>query len=353
MSTIKQFKIDIDKSKKLLLAAVVLFCISLSLANPVKGTESILISCLNRDKSVTVEQSTDESNIQNNFATNKNCLAVNTLAGLTNQSDPLDNNNQDVLINSNSALATLQENAFLNQTSPITFITQEPRSGLITYTVQENDTLSSIAASFGISTYTLLWANNLKEISIIRPGDELTVLPITGVLHRVKDGQTIGWIAKYYDAETEEIIAFNDLPANGTIQIGEKLIIPDGQIPAPVAPKATYVARTSYSGSGTGVSHSFPYGQCTWYASQKRIVPWSGHAKAWLANSRAYGYKTGTAPQAGAIIVTRESWYGHVGYVEAVKGNWVTFSEMNHLGWGVKSVRTIHINDSVIRGYIY
>jgi len=347
MSTIKQrlkqmFKIDIKKNRKLLLAAVVLFCLSLPLVAP-----------LSKNKSVTIEQSLDELNPQDNFATDKNYLTINTLASLTNQPNSLDNTNQDSFINGNSTLATLQENAFLNQTSPITFISQEARSGLIAYTVQENDTLSSIAASFGISTYTLLWANNLKETSIIRPGDELTVLPVTGVLHRIKDGETIGWIAKYYDAETEEIIAFNNSPADGAIQVGEKLIIPDGQMPVPARPKTTYVASVSYTGSGTGVSRIFPYGQCTWYVSQKKVVPWSGHAKAWLANSQAYGYKTGSAPQVGAIIVTRESWYGHVGYVEAVKGDWVTFSEMNHLGWGVKSVRTIHINDSVIRGYIY
>lgn len=353
MSTIKQFKIDLNKSKRLLLAAVILFCLSLSLVNPVKGMESLLIFCFYKNKSVTIEKSSEEPNFQNDFTVNNNCLAMNALASITSQPESIESTDQSASTDNDANLATLYKNALLNQPVPVTFITQEPRSGLINYTVQENDTVSSIAAFFGISTYTLLWANDLKEYSIIRPGDELVVLPVTGILHRVKDGQTIGWIANYYDAETEEIIAFNNLPADGTIQVGEKLIIPDGQMPVPVSSGTTYVAQQSYTGAGTGSSRNFPYGQCTWYVSQKRYVPWNGHAKAWLANARAYGYKTGTAPQVGAIIVTRESWYGHVGYVEAVRGDWVTFSEMNHLGWGIKSVRTIHINDSVIRGYIY
>lgn len=323
------------------------------MVNPVKGMESLLISCFYKNDSITTEKSSEELISQNNFNVNKNCLAINTFDSPNSQPEPIEDANQNASTDNNIPLYTLHKNALLNQLVPVTFIAQEPRSGLINYTVQENDTISSIAAFFGVSTHTLLWANNLKEYSIIRPGDELIVLPVTGILHRVKNGQTIGWIAEYYDAETEEIIAFNDLPADGTIQVGEKLTIPDGQMPAPAIPQTTYAAKQSYTGAGTGSSRSFPYGQCTWYVSQKRYVPWNGHAKAWLTNARAYGYKTGIAPQVGSIIVTKESWYGHVGYVEAVRGGWVTFSEMNHLGWGIKSVRTIHVNDSVIRGYIY
>lgn len=250
-------------------------------------------------------------------------------------------------------LEALQENALLANLMPVTIISQAPRDEIMTYLVESGDIPSVIAAQYGITTQTLLWANKLKETSLIRPGDELIVLPVSGVLHRVKDGQTIGWIAQYYKADENEIIAFNDLPADGSIQIGQELVIPGGQMPAPARPAPVYVAAVSYSGPGTGQSHNYPYGQCTWYVAQKRYIPWSGHAYTWLAQARQYGWQTGAAPQVGAIIVTRESWYGHVGYVESIQGEWVTFSEMNHLGWGIKDVRTLHINDYRIRGYIY
>jgi surface antigen/transposase-like protein len=358
LRAIKSFKIDIKRNnnERLLLAAVILFCLNWSLANPVKGVEQILLFYLNQNKSVIVEQTQNESRLPpGTSSAGGSYLIANSLASLNIQSDYLDNANQSSSIDEKeSTLAVIQENALLAQTSPITFISQEPRTEIITYVVQQGDTPSSIAASFGITTNTLLWANKLKETSIIRPGDELIILPVSGVLHRVKNGQTIDWIAKHYKAKSEEIIAFNNLPADGSIQIGQKLVIPDGQMPAPARPKPTRIASRSYAGPGTGKSHHFPYGQCTWYVAQKRFVPWSGHAKSWLANARAAGYKTGTIPRRGAIIVTRDNWwYGHVGYVEAVNGNWVTFSEMNYLGWGVKSVRTLHVNDPKIRGYIY
>lgn len=360
MSTIKQllkaifscFKIDILKNKKLLLAAVILFGISWALITPAKEAGQVISLYL--DNKANTEEGLSEIPISmESPSTGDTYLSANTLTSLSIQTDGSDDSEQN-LNKESFSFATLHQSVFLVQNNPVTFISQEPRTGIINYTVQEGNTISGIAASFGISVNTLLWANNLKETSIIRQGDELTVLPVTGVIHRVKSDQTVGWIANYYGAESEEIIALNGLNADGSIHIGEKLVIPDGRMPAPVAPRPIYVAQKTYiTGTGTGKSHNFPYGQCTWYVAQKLIVPWSGHAKSWLTNARAYGRQTGATPRVGSIIVTRESWYGHVGYVEAVNNGWVTFSEMNHVGWGVKSVRTISASDWKIRGYIY
>lgn len=355
---IKRLKTDIASSnKRLLLAAVVLFCLSWFLIMPVKGFEQMLLASFNGRQANMAEQAQDETLfLPENLVNDSDLLAANTLASLTSQATSPNDYDQDLLLEDNG-LMTIQQNALLIQTSPITTISQEPREESISYVVQNGDTLSSVAASFGITLNTLLWANNLKETSLIRPGDELIILPINGLIHRVKDGDTIGAIATKYKANTEKIIAFNDLPADGAIQIGQKLIVPDGQMPISAAP-SRIVSRTYTSGPGTGKSRSFPYGQCTWYVAQKRIVTWSGHAKSWLANAQAAGYQTGAAPQAGAIMVLSEGgWlgrrYGHVAYVEAVRGSWVTISEMNYSCYACKSVRTLNINDARIRGYIY
>jgi LysM repeat protein len=354
---IERFKIDIGrKNKKLLIAAVLLFFISLSIYNPVKGIEKIILPVLSENKPALIKENTKEesTSFANEFLSNSNFLTANSLASLNNQ--PSAQKNQP-FENVGLALATFQEAALLNQTSPLTFISQEDRDGVVSYIVQEGDTISSIAASFGITINTLLWANKLKETSIIRPGDELIILPISGVLHRVKNGETVGNIATKYKANTEKIIAFNDLPADGAIQVGQKLIIPDGQMPRPVS-RSIRIVKNYTVGPGSGKSRSFPYGQCTWYVAQKRVVPWSGHAKSWLTNARAYGYQIGTTPRVGAIVVLTEGgWlgrlYGHVAYVESVNGSWFTISEMNYTCYACKSVRTLKTNDPRIRGYIY
>lgn len=251
-----------------------------------------------------------------------------------------------------SLMTTIGGTSLIASTNPLTFVSQTARQQIITYQVEEGDVPSTIAASFGISTQSLLWANNLSERDYIRPGDKLTVPPVSGVIHKVKSGETVSGIAGKYKADVSKIISFNSLPANGQIQNGQTLIIPDGVI-TPVAPQPrTYAVVTSYQSGNK--SHSFPWGYCTWYVAQKRYVPWAGHAKSWLANARAFGFATGSVPQAGAIVATREGgWWGHVAYVEAVKGDKIVISEMNHIGFGIKSVRVLSIYSRLIRGYIY
>lgn len=111
--------------------------------------------------------------------------------------------------------------------------------GIVLYTVEPGDTVSSIAAQFGITTQTLLWANKLTERSPIRAGQELIILPVSGVQHKVRSGETIGMIARKYQADVNDIIDFNDLPESGDIFVGDTLIVPGGKIIAPPPPPPT------------------------------------------------------------------------------------------------------------------
>jgi len=251
------------------------------------------------------------------------------------------------------------------------------RREAVDYFVQPGDTLSTIAERFGIKTETILWANNLDYLSVIKPGDKLTIPPEDGVIYKVQAGDTLIDIAVRYKADLDKIVAYNQLDANYIVE-GQVLFIPDGIKPAPQP--TSYLASSSspsqpsnssyssslssqqsystYSSQPTirygGGSNRFPYGYCTWYVAQRRGgVPWSGNAGEWLANARAYGYATGSEPVPGAIMVTRESWWGHVAYVESVSGDYVTISEMNYQGYGIVSRRTLNKNDWRIRGYIY
>lgn len=250
------------------------------------------------------------------------------------------------------------KNFLVNPSNPLTTASGESRDEIIIYEVQVGDNPSTIAAYFGITTNTLLWANNLGLWDYIRPGDELKILPVSGVVHKVKSGDTIESIAKKYKANPLEIITFNDLSADGKIEPDQELVVPDGVKYTPIP---TRVYATSYPKSTLG-GHKFPWGQCTWYVATRRYVPWSGHAKQWLANAKARGFQvclgSTCTPQVGAIVSLKgSSWfirrYGHVAYVEKVTSSTITISEMNTIGLGVKSVRVLPKNSWLIRGYIY
>lgn len=146
---------------------------------------------------------------------------VGVFVGLEAQTNHLDS------INTVQQSALLAFNSIENDFSGIA---GAKSNQIFNYAIQEGDTLSFIASDFGVTMNTIIWANNLNNIDNLRPGDELKIPPINGIIHTVKGGDTIASIAKRYEAEEEKIIEFNALPKNGSIQISHELVIPDGKI---------------------------------------------------------------------------------------------------------------------------
>lgn len=227
------------------------------------------------------------------------------------------------------------------------------------YTVQNGDTLSGVASKFNITSSTLKWANSLADADMIKPGQSLTILPVSGLLHTVAAGETADTIAAAYSANAAQILSFNNAEVKG-LTPGMKIIVPDGikvEVAKPVAPAAPAVSRGLVAGAATGRTSSaapqlthfafsgngYAYGYCTYYVASRRAVPsnW-GNANAWYYNAQASGFSVGSMPVPGAIAWTGAGYYGHVAYVESVNGNSVTVSEMNfNGGWNRVSSRTV------------
>ena len=102
------------------------------------------------------------------------------------------------------------------------------------YVVHEGDSLAGIAKMFGVSVNTIAWANDLKRGATLVPGQTLVILPISGVKHTVAKGDTLKSIAKKYQADVDEILQYNGLPSDAKLAIGDEVIVPDGEILAPV-----------------------------------------------------------------------------------------------------------------------
>jgi murein DD-endopeptidase MepM/ murein hydrolase activator NlpD len=119
------------------------------------------------------------------------------------------------------------------------------------YKVKTGDTLSEIATMFGVSAKTILWANDISDPSTIRPDTTLVILPITGVRHVVKQGDTVKSIAKKYDGDVDDILAYNQLASAEEVHVGDTIVVPDGTISAPT-PEKKAVKGSSKSGSKGG-----------------------------------------------------------------------------------------------------
>lgn len=113
------------------------------------------------------------------------------------------------------------------------------REGLMIYQVQPGDTISEIAAKFDISIDAILWANSGLRSYLIKPGQEIVILPVEGVLYETKEGETLDFIAGLYGANVEEIKKFNPQLQEALGVPGSRIIIPHGR---PLR-KNTYVSR--------------------------------------------------------------------------------------------------------------
>lgn len=109
-----------------------------------------------------------------------------------------------------------------------------PTPGFV-YTVQSGDTLSGIAAQFGVTWQDIAAANNIvgPNYTIFR-GQKLTIPGVTATTtppaevrkHTVQSGETLGSIAVQYGVTVQAIMEANQLTNPDVIRVGQELIIP-------------------------------------------------------------------------------------------------------------------------------
>ena len=237
------------------------------------------------------------------------------VANIVNNIDPMTPNFQEDAV---AVALAMKNDDFLGKTFvaetakteiPVATPKSDTRKSTITYAVKDNDTLSSIGWTYGLKIATIKSVNNLSSDNI-RPGQSLKLPP--------------------GDISTTDI-------KNAATALKKKV-----------------AGATTVNSRPGSKNNAYPYGWCTYYVASRRYVPggW-GNAQSWLSSARRSGYATGSKPAAGAIMVSSESWIGHVAYVESVSGNSFTVSEMNYKGWGITSQRTISSSSSRIMGFVY
>ncbi len=124
------------------------------------------------------------------------------------------------------------------------------------YVVQPGDTVSAIAANFGLRTVDVLTWNGLSWRSVIYPGQTLTLAPAavvaapvavapTATVHTVVAGDTVYGIAQKYGTTVDAVLTVNGLTRASIIYPGQTLAVSGSAAapaPAPVAAPVTVVA---------------------------------------------------------------------------------------------------------------
>ena len=121
--------------------------------------------------------------------------------------------------------------------TPVPFPTAITQSngiqGSVEYIITANDTLSLIAASFGVTLEQLIQANNLSDTDHVNTGQKL-IIPIAqqgnaGYAYTVVEGDTCQSIASTFNLTVEDLLAINNLSAECLLTIDQMLVIPAPQ----------------------------------------------------------------------------------------------------------------------------
>lgn len=197
------------------------------------------------------------------------------------------------------------------------------------YTVEAGDTVSTIAARFGLQEATIRFNNfDIYNPDMLEVGARLQLPVRDGVIYVVQSGDTLDAVLKNYAAELDATLAFagNGIASADYITVGQTLLLVGGS--------ASIAAGYSASGASTAAWVMPTFG---WPMSVTSISDPFG-----VPRGNAYGYHTGVdwpAPigtivgSTAAGVVSYAGWDGGYGY-------WV---EVDH-GGGVRS-RYAHLNE--------
>ena len=175
---------------------------------------------------------TSETNIDNNSIFAQSGGSVTSSGGIGGNT---------VTIGDNTTITA--EGAIIKPNLIATTIGDRVRESVIYHDVQGGETVSDIAALYNISTNTILWENKLGARDFIKPGQRLTILPVSGISYQVKSGDTLDKIAEKYGAKTDEIVEYNQLASAEAISKDQIIILPGGVPPAPPTPVVQPTSR--------------------------------------------------------------------------------------------------------------
>jgi LysM repeat protein len=239
-----------------------------------------------------------------------------TFIGESSQNMPLLEtvNNSDLSVIPYSSLAIDGGDALLPEVGPSTVAPEKidnSNGQISTYIVRKGDTFAGIAKMFGVSMNTVLWANDLNKNSILKEGQVLVILPISGVIHDIVKGDTLTSIAKKYGGDVGEIAQFNDMNVAGSLVVGEQIVIPDGEVSSSITTNKKTTTVYNVPNYNSYYTQPFPNGP--------RIHQTQG-LHGYRNSSVDYGMPVGTplsAAAGGTVIISRNSGWngGYANYV--------------------------------------
>lgn len=247
-------------------------------------------------------------------------------------------------------LPVINDSSLAPLPNPRTYQTKQPAHNFQMHEVARGETPNLIADQYGISADTLLGGNTWlsQESNQLQVGAQLVILPVDGVLHKVRAGETIESIAELYQVPTADIIAYEpnnlEFPFYRLVPESE-LVVPGASIgqffftaPKSVATNAAGEPQWKVFGTGTYI---WPVnGRCLtqfYNGFHPAIDVSSGEGSPVYASDTGTvtyaSFAAGTYYDYGNLIVINhgngfETFYAHLSSISVFPGQTVTQGEL-------------------------
>ena len=208
------------------------------------------------------------------------------------------------------------------------------------YTIQDGDTIYGLAAKFGVTAQTIVWANSLANADRLALETQIKVPSTSGVLHTVKEGDTLSSIAQKYSATREEILGFkgNEIKDADALALGMEIMVPGGVKPVE-APIRLASAQPSLNPAPRAAAAPLPVaappatatGQMTW-PTYGPIYSWFSAGHKGLDISPSYGTPVSAADSGVVASTTYDRWgYGYLITVDHGNGYSTWYAHLSEI----------------------
>jgi len=167
----------------------------------------------------------------------------------------------------------------------------EPPPIFTVYEVQTGDTVSSIAARFGLQPESIAWNNvEISDKDFLAVGQLLRIPATDGVIHEVRLDETLIDIADRYAVDLGAITTFtsNGIQTPNDIQEKQLVFVPGGTVPPPPEPEPAAAAVEPAEPTGDAAAPA---------ASEAPSVPFTPSAGLiWPTSGPISSYMDGSHP---------------------------------------------------------
>ncbi|NKB18271.1 MAG: LysM peptidoglycan-binding domain-containing protein [Pseudanabaena sp. CRU_2_10] len=98
--------------------------------------------------------------------------------------------------------------------------------GVLVHEVRKDETLFKLTQQYQIDAAAIATSNGISAATPLQPGTKLLIPPVTGIVYKVKSGDTLDAISKFYKVAKSDIVKYTALQSSELLTVDQPIVIP-------------------------------------------------------------------------------------------------------------------------------